>query len=69
MSEQLTVTKKRRPGIPHETLEWIAIQAGGTIEHFLKDKDTWVRLTLGEQSFEAINNTALLIVVLGAVKQ
>jgi hypothetical protein len=38
MSEQLTVNKKRRPGIPHETLEWIAIQAGGTIEHFLKDK-------------------------------
>ena len=59
---------KRRPGMPHETLAWIATQSSGAIEHFLKDKDTWVRLTLGERIFEAPNNTALLIQVFEAIK-
>jgi hypothetical protein len=55
---------KRRPGIPHETLEWIAAQAGGGIEHFLNGRDNWVRLTIAGEIFEGPNNTALLIAVL-----
>jgi hypothetical protein len=60
----LETKTKRRPGIPHETLAWIAQQSGGTIEHFLLDRETWVRLSIGGKSFAAPNNTALLIAAL-----
>jgi hypothetical protein len=62
-----TTKTKRRPGIPHETLQYIVEQAGGTIEHFLSGKETWVRVSLNSKSFEAPNNTLLLIELLKKV--
>lgn len=59
-----TTNKKRRPGIPLEALRYVVEQAGGTLEHFLQGKDSWVRVSLKKKSFEAPNNTSLLVQIL-----
>ena len=52
---------KRRPGIPHETLAFIASQAGGEIKHVPVEREMHVSLEIANQVFQAENNTALLI--------
>jgi hypothetical protein len=65
---ETTNKTKRRPGIPHETLQYIVEQSGGSIEHFVSGKETWVRVSLNSKSFEAPNNTLLLIQILQELK-
>ena len=68
MSEQESSSNKRLPGIPHRTLEHIVTTAGGSIEPFLVGNEKHVRLMLGDTVIEAENNTKLLILVLGRLK-
>jgi hypothetical protein len=60
---------KRRPGIPDRTLEHIAKEAGGEITRFIQGRDKWVRLEIGNKTFEAPNNTALLILIFGRLNE
>ncbi len=60
---------KRLPGIPHRTLEHITTSAGGVITPYLDGNKTRIKMTLGNQTFDAGNNTALLKQVFSWVRE
>lgn len=54
-------TIKRRPGIPHDALAYIAEKSGCTVSHVPVGREMHVQLKVGDSVFTAANNTALLI--------
>lgn len=55
---------KQRPGIPHETLNYIIEQVGGTIKPLPVGREVWVEATIAGVKTVAENNTLLLIALL-----